>query len=81
MSFKIPENMEFEYVPSSITYKTPNNEIIFNFNTSNTSNTVQISSSLEINVSIINPQDYQILKAIFKEIINRHSDKIILKQK
>ena len=81
VSFKIPENMEFEYVPSSITYKTPNNEIIFNFNTSNTSNTVQISSSLEINVSIINPQDYQILKAIFKEIINRHSDNIILKQK
>ncbi|MFN7044965.1 MAG: DUF3857 domain-containing protein [Flavobacterium sp.] len=79
VSLKIPENFEVEYFPSSSVFKTPGGELIFNFNTSNSNNVIQISSTLEINNSIIAAQDYEILKALFKEMISKQTEKIVLK--
>lgn len=81
VSLKIPENFEVEHFPSSSVFKTPGGELVFNFNTSNSTNVIQISSTLEINNTLIAAQDYEILKALFKEMINKQTEKIILKNK
>jgi ornithine carbamoyltransferase len=77
----VPENYKIEYFPSSIIYKTPKGELVYNFNTSVTNDLIQISSSIEINSTIITPEDYEILKSLFKEMISKQTDKIILIKK
>ena len=81
VSLKIPENYEVEYSPSSILYKTPGGELLFNFNISNTNNLIQISSNFEMNSTLIAAQDYNILKSLFKEMISKQNEKIVLKKK
>ncbi|WP_333808847.1 DUF3857 domain-containing protein [Flavobacterium sp.] len=80
ISLKISENYVVEFIPSSILYKTPGGELVFNFSISNTNNVLQISSSLEINSTLISAQDYSVLKLFFKEMINKQTEKIILKK-
>lgn len=81
ISLKVPENYTIEYFPSSIIYKTPKGELVYNFNTSVTNDLIQISSSIEINSTIITPEDYEILKSLFKEMISKQTDKIVLIKK
>lgn len=81
ISIKLPENYEVESFPSSVNYRNHDGSLGFNFNSSISDNVIQISSTFKINNLLIAAEDYQDLKTFFKEIINKQTEKIVLKKK
>ncbi|WP_338376776.1 DUF3857 domain-containing protein [uncultured Flavobacterium sp.] len=77
---KIPEGYEVETLPKVLNMSTENGTIAYKFNISNSLDTVQIVSSMEINTSIIPSTDYVSIKNFFKEIVNNQAEKIVLKK-
>ena len=58
----------------------PENMANFKYNLSNNGNQLQIIYSLDINSAIMGSEDYEILKNFFKELINKHSEKVVIKK-
>jgi transglutaminase-like putative cysteine protease len=81
ISIKLPENYEVESFPESINYKTLSEALAFNFNGSVSNGMIQIVSSFEINSLLLPANDYEMVKSFFKEMINKQTEKIVLKKK
>ncbi|WP_264548246.1 DUF3857 and transglutaminase domain-containing protein [Flavobacterium sp. N2820] len=81
ISIKLPENYEVESFPESINYKTSSGALAFNFNGSVSNGMIQIVSSFEINSLLLPANDYEMVKSFFKEMINKQTEKIVLKKK
>ena len=77
----MPENYEVESFPESINYKTSSGALAFNFNGSVSNGMIQIVSSFEINSLLLPANDYEMVKSFFKEMINKQTEKIVLKKK
>lgn len=80
ISINIPEGYTVESLPASINLAMDKNYGTFKFNISSVANKIQLACSIELNSEIIPMQDYSLLKDFFKEIINKQSEKIILKK-
>lgn len=81
ISVKLPENHEVESFPTSVNYKTQDGSLAFNFNGSVSNGMIQIVSSFEINSLLLPANDYEMVKSFFKEMINKQTEKIVLKKK
>jgi hypothetical protein len=81
VSVKIPDDYEVESFPQPLLLQTDAAEINYSFKGSETNGMLQIMSSFEINTSILEPSSYEMLRSFFKEIINKESEKIVLKKK
>ncbi len=81
ISIKVPKNYEVESFPSSVNYRNQDGSLGFNFNSSISDNVIQISATFKINNLLIAAEDYGDLKTFFKEIINKQTEKIVLKNK
>lgn len=80
ISIMIPEGYEFETLPQSKAIKFPDNSMQFSYLISTSGKTVQVIYSLDVNQSIVSPENYNALKELFKEIINKQTEKIVLKK-
>lgn len=80
INLKIPENYEIEFLPNPITYVMENGNISFTFKISTVNKNIQISSTFDVNEVIIPASEYLTLKTLFKEMINKQAEKIILKR-
>jgi hypothetical protein len=58
----------------------PDNVVNFKCNFAYNGNQLQINFSMDINQAIIGSEDYEVLKNFFKELINKQTEKIILKK-
>jgi len=81
ISVKIPDDYEVETFPQPLLLQTNGAEINYSFKGSETNGMLQISSSFDINASILEAADYEMLKSFFKEIVNKEGEKIVLKKK
>lgn len=80
ISLKIPDGYTVETLPKSISVAMPDNLGSFKYNISNNGSQVQLVSTVDINQAIINSEDYEALKNFFKEIVNKQTEKIVLKK-
>jgi hypothetical protein len=80
ISFTIPEGYAIETIPQSKSVAMIDGICNFTYLVSNTENKFQIVYTLDINEAIISPEYYDVLKNFFKEIVDKHSEKIVLKK-
>lgn len=77
---KVPDGYEVEFLPKPINLVMDNGLVTFNFTNSFAGGNIQISSSLEVNGTTIPSSDYITLKTLYKEMINKQAEKIIIKK-
>ncbi len=80
ISLKIPEGYSIEKIPDPKAIAMPDNLGSMKYNSSTTGNQVQLLYTFEINQAIIGSEYYDALKNFYKEIINKQTEKIVLKK-
>lgn len=80
VSFTIPEGYALETIPQSKSVAMVDEIGSFKYLISNNGNQFQIVYTLDINQAIVGSEYYDVLKNFFKEIVDRHSEKIVLKK-
>lgn len=80
ISLTIPEGYVVETLPQPVAISMPDNIAKFNFNLSSNGNQLQIIYSFDINQAVIGSEDYEALKNLFKELVNKQTEKIVLKK-
>jgi len=80
ISLTIPEGYVLETLPQPKAVAMPEEMGNFIYNISNNGQQIQIMYSLDINEAIVGPEYYEALKSFFKEIVNKHTEKIVLKK-
>jgi hypothetical protein len=80
VSFTIPEGYVVETIPQSKSVAMIEGIGSFKYLISNNGNQFQIVFTMDINQAIVGSEYYDVLKNFFKEIVDRHSEKIVLKK-
>ena len=80
VSFTIPEGYTIETIPQSKSVAMLDGIGSFKYLISNNGNQFQIVYSVDINQAIVGSEYYDVLKNFFKEIVDIHSEKIVLKK-
>ena len=80
ISLSIPDGYQVESMPKSIAISMDKGYGNFSLTTSNTNNQLQINVVLNINTSIIPAEDYGTLKEFYKVIMEKETEKIVIKK-
>ena len=80
ISITIPEGYAVEVLPKGASISMPENMGDLKYSISNTANQIQVLCTLDINQAIIGSEYYEILKGFYKEIVNKQTEKIVLKK-
>jgi hypothetical protein len=80
ISLTIPEGYIVETLPQPKAITMPDNISKFIFNISNNGNQIQAMCTMEMNVALIIPENYETIKKYFKEIVDKQIEKIVLKK-
>ena len=80
ISITIPDGYTVETVPQSKSVGMIDGLGSFTYLVSNNENKFQIVYTLDINQAIVRAEYYDVLKNFFKEIVDKHSEKIVLKK-
>ncbi|WP_349680445.1 DUF3858 domain-containing protein [Flavobacterium sp. UBA7682] len=80
INLTIPEGYVVETLPQPKAVSMPEEMGSFKYNLSNTGNQIQIVFVLDINQAIIGSEYYDALKSFYKEMINKQTEKIVLKK-
>jgi hypothetical protein len=80
ISLKLPDDYSIERIPDPKAIALPDNLGVMKYNISATGNQVQLLYTFEINQAIIGAEYYEALKNFYKEIINKQTEKIVLKK-
>lgn len=80
ISLTIPEGYVIETLPTPKAVSMPDGLANFKYNISSTEKAVQISYSIDINSAVIGSEYYEALKSFFKEVVNKQTEKIVLKK-
>lgn len=79
-SITIPEGYTIESLPKSENLTLVDNICSFRFNCQGVGNKIQVTSSFDINQSIVSPQYYETLKDFYKRVVEIQNNKIVLKK-
>ena len=80
ISLTIPDGYTIETLPQPSAMAMPDGLGKFSYNISKNNNQIQLLYSLDINQAIISPEYYEALKNFYKEIVNKQTEKIVLKK-
>ncbi len=81
INVKLPEGYEVEYIPESVAVALPNDKGLYRFNMKKSpTGDIQIVVSKELKQSILGPEYYKPLKDFYKTIVEKETDKIVLKK-
>ncbi|NNT70618.1 DUF3857 domain-containing protein [Flavobacterium sp. IMCC34852] len=80
ISLTIPEGYVIETLPTPKAVSMPDGLANFKYNISSTEKAVQISYAIDINNAVIGSEYYDALKSFFKELVNKQTEKIVLKK-
>ena len=80
ITLKLPEGFIIETIPESKALTMPEDIGKFKYNIGATGNQIQLHYTFDINKSIISSDYYDTLKNFFKEIVNKQTEKIVLKK-
>lgn len=80
ISITIPDGYLIENLPTNVSMALPENIGKFSNKLNSIGNQIQLIYSLDINQAQIAPIHYESLKSFFRELINKHTEKIVLKK-
>lgn len=80
INLNMPDGYTIETIPEPKAMAMPNNLANFKYNISNNGNQVQLLYTFEVNQAIIGSDYYDVLKNLFKEIVDKQTEKIVLKK-
>lgn len=78
---KIPEGYEVDYLPEQISIAMIDNLGSFKFNSSHTSNQIQIAANYNVNTFNIPVENYGALREFYEMMLKKHAEKIVLRKK
>jgi len=78
VNIKIPEGYKVESLPESITVALPDNLGHFSYNIDLNQNLVNVNVGLVLNTGVLPSQYYHDLKELYRHIVEKESEKIIL---
>lgn len=80
ISLIIPKGYTVEFLPESKVIAMPENIAKFTYEVSNSNNQVQLSYTFDINKVLIENGYYETLKTFFRELVNKNTERIVLKK-
>ena len=80
ISLTVPEGYAVETLPQAKALSLPDNLGNFKYVISNNGNQIQLLFTLDINQAVITPDYYEALKSFYKEMVNKQTEKIVLKK-
>ena len=80
ISIKIPDGYVVENLPLPKSISMPDDLANFKYNITNNGSQIQLIYTLNVNQAIIESEYYEALKNFFKEIVNKQTEKIVLKK-
>lgn len=80
ISVKIPEGYTVETLPESKAIGMSENKAVYKYAISNTGNQIQLVYSFEVNTAIIGSEDYEEVKAFYKDMVEKQTEKVVLKK-
>ncbi len=80
ISYTIPESYEVESIPQSVTIALPDGIGMFRYMIENKGKQIQVGVDFAINQAVVPESYYQNLKEFFKYIVDKQSEKIVLKK-
>lgn len=81
ISITIPDGYLIEVLPLPKAVTMPDNIGSFRYNINNINgNQIQLLFTIDINQAVITPEYYEALKNFYKEIVNKQTEKIVLKK-
>lgn len=80
ISLIIPKGYTVEFLPESKVIAMPENIAKFTYEVSNNNNQVQLSYTFDINKVLIENGYYETLKTFFRELVNKNTERIVLKK-
>ena len=80
ININIPKGYIIETLPESISIGINQNQATFDFYISSNAEQITINSNLDLNSTIIPAEEYDNLKNLFKLIIEKQTEKIVLKK-
>ncbi len=75
---KIPEGYKVEFLPESKIISLPDDLGTFKYTVKNNGSTVNLSTSVSFNSSIIAPQYYDTLKEFYRQLVEKETEKVVL---
>jgi hypothetical protein len=80
INLTIPEGYAVEVLPAAKVVSMPDNLANFKYNISQNGKQIQIMYTFDTNQAIIGSEYYGELKAFFKEIVDKQTEKVVLKK-
>lgn len=80
ISLTIPDGYTVEVLPAAKIVSMPDNLANFKYNISNNGNQIQLMFVFDTNQAIIGSEHYEELKAFYKEIVEKQTEKVVLKK-
>ena len=80
ISIKIPEGYTIDKLPDAKAVAMPDNLGSMRYTISANNNQIQMFYTFDINNAVIGAEYYEILKNFYKEIINKQTEKVVLKK-
>ncbi len=80
ISLTIPEGYTVESLPESKVVAMPENMAKFTYDVSKNNNQVQLSYTFDVNKVVVENIYYETLKDFFKELVNKNTERIVLKK-
>lgn len=78
--FTIPEGYSIDKLPSSISYSLEDKSAVFTYSVFHNQNQILVTSKILISNSLYTPKSYFDLKELFKQIVAKQAEPIILKK-
>ena len=80
ISIKIPDGYVVETLPSSKAIGMTENKAVYKYTISNTGSQIQLMYTFDVNTAIIGSEDYEEVKAFYKDMVEKHTEKVVLKR-
>lgn len=80
ISLEIPEGYKLEKIPSALKISLPDNLGFFKYEVNQFGNKIKVLSSLQMNSPMITVDNYIFLKDFYSQLVQKESEKIILKK-
>lgn len=80
INITIPEGYRIETLPESRVVSMPNNLAGFRYTISGSSDKIQLQCIVDINQALIGAEYYEALKNLYKEIVAKQTEKVVLKK-
>lgn len=78
VTIQIPQGYKVEHLPEPISLALPEGLGKFTYNISATNNQISLRVEMEVNASIFPPHYYQNLKELYRQVVEKEAEKVVL---